>query len=682
MRRFNAMSHVAPKFSSMVVDPLLFSSREHRYLFGEKFITALDKEAEMDSKMDNNIGRYGGHSSSRKGNYSHRKGNHQGGGSRTNNNFNNSSKGGANWNRGKQQPQQQKGKQQQGSYHNNKYVDFSSPVSVTDDQWILQIIESGYHIEFTHPPVQDKWPSKILLDEEKSTICNTEIKALSRKGAIVVAPDNSGFISNFFIVPKNTKGKFRPIFNLKNLNLFVSYEHFKMEGTDKLKYLIRNNDYLVKLDLQNAYFLVPVVKEHQKFFKFFWKGIIYQYVWSVCLPFGLSSAPRVFTKVMKPLIARLRALGIRLIIYLDDILIMGSSHDEASRHLKVTIDLLQSVGFLISWEKSVLFPAQTIEFLGLNIDSRISTISLPPAKVDSIIALCYSLLRADQVKLRDIAKILGNFSWSIPTVPFAQGHSRLLQQFYIWSMHYSRDLSQLVTLSPEACLDLQWWVDHLRQSNGKAILPSCPDLSIFADASLQGWGAVCGSVTTRGPCPQVDRSRHINELELLGALYAWQTFTRESRSISVHLFLDNSTAVAYVNKCGGTCSRELSAITSKIVKWCESRNISPGIALMAFAALVAAAVGNGNRHSACLPVSSSATAFERFAPTSALAVGQVSLVRLDVIRRRFQERGFSPQVIELLLASSRSSTANAFQSAWSAWIRWNVARGFDNSLTL
>ncbi|KZR98490.1 Uncharacterized protein APZ42_006071, partial [Daphnia magna] len=313
MRRFNAMRHVAPKFSSMVVDPLLFSSREHRYLFGDKFITALDKEAEMDSKVDK-IGRYGGHSSSRKGNYSHRKGDNQGGGSRTNNNFNNSIKGGVNWNWGKQQPQQQKGKQQQGSYHNNKYVDFSSPLSgvsfvggrlslfldawrsVTDDQWILQIIESGYHIEFTHPPVQDKWPSEILMDEEKSTICNSEIKTLARKGAIVIAPNNSGFISNFFIIPKKTKGKFRPIFNLNNLNLFVSYEHFKMEGIDNLKYLIRNNEYLVKLDLQDAYFLVPVVKEHQKFLKFFWKGIIYQYV---CLPFGLSSAPRVFAKVMK-----------------------------------------------------------------------------------------------------------------------------------------------------------------------------------------------------------------------------------------------------------------------------------------------------------------------------------------------------------------------------------------------
>ena len=98
---------------------------------------------------------------------------------------------------------------------------------------------------------------------------------------------------------------------------------------------------------------------------------------------------------------------------------------------------------------------------------------------------------------------------------------------------------------------------------------------------------------------------------------------------------------------------------------------------MAFAALVDAAIGNGNRRSPCLPVSSSVFVLERFAPTSASTVGQVPLVRLDVIRRRFQERGFSPQVIELSLASSRSSTTNSYQFAWNAWLRWNVERGFN-----
>lgn len=140
----------------------------------------------------------------------------------------------------------------------------------------MDIIELGYRIEFTHPPIQDKFLSEILMDEEKSAICNTKVKALFRKGAIVVAPDNDGFIINLFIVPQKTRGKFRPFFNLKNLNLFVSYEHFKMEGINNLKYLIRINDYLVKLDLQDACFLVPVVKEPHNFLRFFWKGISYQ----------------------------------------------------------------------------------------------------------------------------------------------------------------------------------------------------------------------------------------------------------------------------------------------------------------------------------------------------------------------------------------------------------------------
>jgi hypothetical protein len=129
MRRSNAMRHVAPKFSNMVVDPLLFSSREHRYLSGEKFITALDKEAEMDSKMDK-IGRYGGHSSGHKGNYSNREGDHQGGGY-LNSKFCN--KGGDNWNWGKQQPLQQKGKQHQGSYQNNKTWKILHDLLLVDD---------------------------------------------------------------------------------------------------------------------------------------------------------------------------------------------------------------------------------------------------------------------------------------------------------------------------------------------------------------------------------------------------------------------------------------------------------------------------------------------------------------------------------------------------------------------
>jgi hypothetical protein len=153
-----------------------------------------------------------------------------------------------------------------------------------------------------------------------------------------------------------------------------------------------------------------VTSQHRKFLRFIWDGVVYEYV---CLPFGLSSAPRIFTKLMKPIIAHLRKLGFRLLIYLDDLLILGSSPNGVLQHLRSVVNLLLSLGFLINGEKSVVSPSQSIEFLGLEIDSRMLSFSLPKSKVDNIVSLCQSFLQKDRVKLRELAAVLGNFSWLI-----------------------------------------------------------------------------------------------------------------------------------------------------------------------------------------------------------------------------------------------------------------------------
>ncbi|KAM9308274.1 uncharacterized protein PAF06_012458 [Gastrophryne carolinensis] len=73
-----------------------------------------------------------------------------------------------------------------------------------------------------------------------------------------------------------------------------------------------------------------------------------------CLPFGLSSAPWCFTKLMKPVVALLRSRGVCLIIYLDNILIMASSLIHL--HSLWTITLLTDLG-LLSASIQVIFPA-------------------------------------------------------------------------------------------------------------------------------------------------------------------------------------------------------------------------------------------------------------------------------------------------------------------------------------
>ena len=97
---------------------------------------------------------------------------------------------------------------------------------------------------------------------------------------------------------------------------------------------------------------------------------------------------------------------------------------------------------------------------------------------------------------------------------------------------------------------------------------------IGSDASLQGWGATCEGKLTRGPWSPQEQTLHINCLELLAATLAIQTFAKERSGISVLLRIDNTTAVAYINRKGGTVSPTLSHLEKTMWLWCMERNIS------------------------------------------------------------------------------------------------------------
>ena len=85
-----------------------------------------------------------------------------------------------------------------------------------------------------------------------------EIKTLLGKGAINPSKnEKEQFISSIFIVPK-PNGKFRPVINLRELNKFVTYRHFKQETFPVVLDMIQPNDFLTKLDLSDAYFSIAI----------------------------------------------------------------------------------------------------------------------------------------------------------------------------------------------------------------------------------------------------------------------------------------------------------------------------------------------------------------------------------------------------------------------------------------
>ena len=124
-------------------------------------------------------------------------------------------------------------------------------------------------------------------------------------------------------------------------------------------------------------FSIPISLSDRKFLKFVWNGRLYAFQ---CLPFGLASAPRVFTKILKVIFSHIRSMGIDSYFYIDDSLLQAESFSSSLCNTKKVQKFIQAVGFNINFEKSVFIPSQRITFLGYIIDSILFKVILPKEK--------------------------------------------------------------------------------------------------------------------------------------------------------------------------------------------------------------------------------------------------------------------------------------------------------------
>ena len=423
--------------------------------------------------------------------------------------------------------------------------------NITNDPWVLETVV-GYKIEFLESPHQTYIPSMHASEEERDLI-DQEVLSLHQK---TCHPQGSKTqwsrpepVHKPLIHCSQKGGGHRPVINLKDLNQFVEYQHFKMEGVPMLKDLLRRNDFLTKIDLKDAYLTVPIWIHHQKFLRFIWRDTLWEFA---CLPFGLASAPRTFSKLLKPVVAQLRKMGIRLIIYLDDMLIMAESRDLTIEHTTIAVNLLSSLGFVLNEGKSILVPTQELEFLGFLVNSVRMSLYLPRDKVKSIKRECQSLLNNPSVSIRTLSRLLGKLSSSIQAVFPAPLHYRFLLTAKTMALKKTQSYESTLLLNQAAQEELLWWRDHIAAWNGRFLLRKKDDLLIETDASNLGWGACCHGVRTGGIWSHRGRLQHINCLELMAGGFAIKSFCKNRASIQVRLLMDNTTAIAYINRMGGS----------------------------------------------------------------------------------------------------------------------------------
>jgi hypothetical protein len=267
---------------------------------------------------------------------------------------------------------------------------------------------------------------------------------------------------------------------------------------------------LAKVDIQSAYRNVPIHPEDRHLLGMLWDGALYI---DTALPFGLRSAPKIFTAIADAAEWIARQQGIQFVIhYLDDYLIIGApDSDECQKALMSLLEVFQRLGLPVAEEK-LEGPCTCLKFLGFEIDSNKMEVRLPHCKLQELKILLGQWQGKKSSTKKELESLVGKLAFASRVVK--PGKTFLRRMFELLSG--IRQPHHHVRLNGQFRSDLQWWVTFLSAWNGVSILEQhgCQRSSIhFAtDASgCFGCGAVWGEVWFQLQWPQ---SYETHELKL------------------------------------------------------------------------------------------------------------------------------------------------------------------------
>jgi hypothetical protein len=444
---------------------------------------------------------------------------------------------------------------------------------LTSDRSILEAI-SGYKLDIAEFPSSGGYHRPIRFSDKEKLVVAQEIELLLKKGVVRLVQHEAGeFISNIFTRTKKDSAKYRVILNLSDLNQLLYYFHFKMDTLQNAVKLVTKNCFCASIDLSDAYYTVNVADDMRKFLRFEFGGDLFEFT---CLPNGLSPGPRIFTKIMKVPLSYLRSeFGHIIVGYLDDLLILGDTVDEVTVAVRDTIDVLTNLGFRISADKSQIIPSRTIEFLGFLIDTAAMQVSIPAKKADKLTRLCTTYLRKDTVTIREAAQLLGNLSATLPANDYAKLFSKTLEVAKTGALRGARgEYDSVMVLPLSVKQDLRWWIANL-QVVRKPIGIRLPDITFTTDASGLGWGGFVPirNWSTGGRWHASERSRPINELELLAVLFTLQAFFLHHSNLHLRVLTDNTVTMLCITNQGSTRSGPCNRIAREIWDWCMLRHV-------------------------------------------------------------------------------------------------------------
>ena len=427
-------------------------------------------------------------------------------------------------------------------------------------QHILTGIREGFRIGLDNPPPCASSARNAPSAKENSAVIDAYLSEQIAKGYIA-GPFSPGacsavVTSSMAVIPKKTPGKWRVIVDLSRPEGRSVNDHLRRESTHiayssvddaaHLMHFLGRGALMAKLDIREAYRIVPIHPCDRRFLGVTWRDNVYV---DCQLPFGLASAPAIFSAIGEALEWILRQRGVRGIIhYIDDFLLLGSpASPECLQALHTTLSTCQELGIPIAEEKTE-GPSTTMTFLGIYLDSQAMCTALPADKLLHLRSMIDALQQAKTVRdVHQLDSLVGHLVHASTVCPLGKAFLNNL-----FAVKATLQPNQIRRLNLAARADLAWWKTFLAEWSGTSVqqllLLRHPDHLLFCDAS-GSWGCAAWAFPhwCQVPWEAQDIQLPIAVKELFPVVVATGLWGQFWSGCLVLCHSDNSAVVAQVN---------------------------------------------------------------------------------------------------------------------------------------
>ena len=297
---------------------------------------------------------------------------------------------------------------------------------------------------------------------------------------------------------------------------------------------------LAKVDLKSAYLVVPVHRDDWPLLAIQWERQTYL---DTALPFGLRSAPKLFSAVADAVAWRMSRKGIRYQVhYLNDYLLLGPPETPVcGQDLATTLELCQSLGVPVAMEK-LQGPSPTLVFLGIEIDTIRQQLRLPQDKLARLQSVIGGWVGRHACRRRQLQSLLGHLNHAAMVV--RPGRTFLRRTIDCLSQTGHPD--HFIRLNRQFHSDLLWWHTFLSHWYGVSTLRlPVPSTIVTSDASGNwGCGAFSGSQWFQLAWPDCWAEVHITAKELVPIVFAGMLWGQQWSEQSIQFSCDNMAVVA------------------------------------------------------------------------------------------------------------------------------------------